>query len=243
LAYAHGACIVFIDELDVIGRGRHFNSFGGGEETNSTQNQLLVEMDGLGEKAQNVVVVGATNAAEGVLDKALLRPGRFDRKIYIDLPNLNERVNLFRYYLKKIQHDAFMDIGRLGRRCVGKSPADIMNITKEAGLIATRNKRTKVEYKDITEALERIDLGIAHPLSMSQKNGKIPPIMSPATCWPSTPFIPRTTFLRRPSFTGAAPWGWFTTAPGRTTHVQPGSHVGRHQGVLGGFMGEKSNTA
>jgi cell division protease FtsH len=169
LAYGHGACIIFIDELDVIGRGRHFNSFGGGEETNSTQNQLLVEMDGLGEKAQNVVVVGATNAAEGVLDKALLRPGRFDRKIYIDLPNLNERVDLFRYYLKKIQHDAFMDIGRLGRRCVGKSPADIMNITKEAGLIATRNKRTKVEYKDITEALERIDLGIAHPLSMSEK--------------------------------------------------------------------------
>jgi cell division protease FtsH len=168
LAYAHGACIVFIDELDVIGRGRHFNSFGGGEETNSTQNQLLVEMDGLGEKAQNVVVVGATNAAEGVLDKALLRPGRFDRKIYIDLPNLNERTELFRYYLKKVKHDKFMDIGRLGRRCVGKSPADIMNITKEGALIATRNKRDVVVYKDITEALERIDLGIAHPLSMSQ---------------------------------------------------------------------------
>ncbi|MBP9699068.1 MAG: AAA family ATPase [Elusimicrobia bacterium] len=168
LAYAHGSCIVFIDELDVIGRGRHFNSFGGGEETNSTQNQLLVEMDGLGEKTQNVVVVGATNADEGVLDKALLRPGRFDRKIYIDLPNLNERVDLFRYYLKKIKHDALMDIGRLGRRCVGKSPADIMNVTKEAALIATRNKRDRVTYTDITEAIERIDLGIAHPLSMSQ---------------------------------------------------------------------------
>jgi cell division protease FtsH len=169
LAYAHGSCIIFIDELDVIGRGRQFNNFGGGEETNSTQNQLLVEMDGLGEKAQNVVVIGATNAAEGVLDKALLRPGRFDRKIYIDLPNLSERVELFRYYLKKVQHDSFMDIGRLGRRCVGKSPADIMNVTKEAALIATRHKRTKVEYKDITEAIERIDLGIAHPLSMSDK--------------------------------------------------------------------------
>jgi ATP-dependent Zn protease len=74
LAYAHGSCIVFIDELDVIGRGRHFNSFGGGEETNSTQNQLLVEMDGLGEKTQNVVVVGATNAGEGVSGQSAFAP-------------------------------------------------------------------------------------------------------------------------------------------------------------------------
>jgi lysyl-tRNA synthetase class 2 len=82
---------------------------------------------------------------------------------------LNERVDLFRYYLKKVKHDKVMDIGRLGRRCVGKSPADIMNITKEGALIATRNKRDVVVYKDLTEAIERIDLGIAHPLSMSDK--------------------------------------------------------------------------
>lgn len=167
LAYAHGACIVFLDELDVIGRGRHFNSFGGGEETNSTQNQLLVEMDGLGEKQENVIVIGATNAAEGILDKALLRPGRFDRKIFVDLPNLDERVGLFRYYLRKIVHDPAIDIGRLARRCVQKSPADIMNICKESALIATRDKRAQITYRDISEAIERIDLGVAHPLSMN----------------------------------------------------------------------------
>ncbi len=169
LAYAHGACIIFIDELDVIGRGRHFNSFGGGEETNSTQNQLLVEMDGLGEKQENVIIIGATNAAEGILDKALLRPGRFDRKIYIDLPNLQERTELFRYYLKKVVCDPAIDIGRLARRCVHKSPADIMNLCKESALIATRSKRNSVTYKDISEAIERIDLGIAHPLSMTDQ--------------------------------------------------------------------------
>ncbi|HNA59483.1 MAG TPA: AAA family ATPase [Elusimicrobiota bacterium] len=169
LAYAHGACIVFLDELDVIGRGRHFNSFGGGEETNSTQNQLLVEMDGLGEKQENVIVIGATNAAEGVLDKALLRPGRFDRKIFVDLPNLQERTELFRYYLRKIVHAPAIDIGRLARRCVQKSPADIMNICKESALIATRDKRSQITYRDISEAIERIDLGVAHPLSMSEQ--------------------------------------------------------------------------
>ncbi|HOW27302.1 MAG TPA: AAA family ATPase [Elusimicrobiota bacterium] len=167
LAYAHGACIIFIDELDVIGRGRSFNAFGGGEETNSTQNQLLVEMDGLGAKEENVVVIGATNAGEEVLDKALLRPGRFDRKIYIDKPNLKEREDLFRYYMKKVQFDPNIDFPRLARKTVQKSPADIMNIVKESALIATRNKRDRVEYHDLSEAIERIDLGVAHILTMS----------------------------------------------------------------------------
>jgi cell division protease FtsH len=167
LAYVHGACIIFIDELDVIGRGRQFDAFGGAQEVNSTQNQLLAEMDGLGEKEENVIVIGATNAAEGVLDPALLRPGRFDRKIFIDRPNLNERVEIFRYYLKKVKHDAQVDIGRLARRCVHKSPADIMNIVKEGALIATRNNRSQITYKDLSEAIERIDLGVAHPLTMA----------------------------------------------------------------------------
>jgi ATP-dependent Zn protease len=131
-----------------------------------------------------VVVVGATNAAEGVLDKALLRPGRFDRKIYIDLPNLNERVDFFRYYFKKIKHDKFMDIGRLGRRCVGKSPADIMNITKEAGSDRHPKQTDVVEYKDITEALERLIWGSLIPSPCPRQNGKIPPIMRRAPAGP-----------------------------------------------------------
>src|SRR3989338_7530037 len=83
LAYGYGGCIVFIDELDAMGRNRVFNQFGGGSETNSTQNQLLVEMDGLGDREENVIIIGATNAQEDVLDPALLRPGRFARKAYI----------------------------------------------------------------------------------------------------------------------------------------------------------------
>jgi cell division protease FtsH len=97
-AYADGACIVFIDEIEIIGRERTFSYMGGGEETNSTQNQLLVEMDGLGNKKSNVIVIAATNADESVLSKALLRPGRFDRKIAITLPNLKEREQLFDFY-------------------------------------------------------------------------------------------------------------------------------------------------
>jgi len=166
LAKTYGACIIFIDEIDALGQGRKFSSFGS-QESDTTLNQLLVEMDGLGDVAQNIVLIGATNAAEGVLDPALLRPGRFDRHIYIDRPNLQERVDLFRYYLKRVSFDPSIDIGRLARRCVWKSPADIMNVVKEAALIATRDKTTQVKYEHVSKAIERIDLGIVRQLSLS----------------------------------------------------------------------------
>ncbi len=167
LAYAEGSCIVFIDEIEVIGRGRTFSYMGGGEETNSTQNQLLVEMDGLGTRGENVVVIGATNADESVLDEALMRPGRFDRKLYIDKPNLQEREETYRYYLAKVQHDPDLNIGRLARKSVGKSPAEIENIIKEAALIAMRRGGEQVEYADMTKAIERIELGIEHRKTMT----------------------------------------------------------------------------
>lgn len=167
LAYAHGAAILFIDELDVIGRGRTFSFMGAGEETNSTQNQLLVEMDGLGERSENVIVIGATNAGEEVLDKALLRPGRFDRKIYLGRPHLKEREEMFRYYLSKVQAQADIDVPRLARRTVYKTPAEIEAIVKEAALISTRSNKDKVGFKEISMALERLDLGIAHKLPMT----------------------------------------------------------------------------
>ncbi len=166
LAYGFGGCIVFIDELDAMGRNRVFNQFGGGSETNSTQNQLLVEMDGLGSHQQNVIVIGATNAQEDVLDPALLRPGRFDRKVYIMRPGLEGREKLFQYYLSKVKHDASIDIGHLARKAVGKSPADIESIIKEAALIATRNGKDVVSYKEITEAIERIELGVKNKIKM-----------------------------------------------------------------------------
>jgi cell division protease FtsH len=173
LAYADGGCIIFIDEIDAVGRKRVFSAFGGTEETNSTQNQLLAEMDGLKDKDENVIVIGATNASEDSMDEALLRPGRFDRKIYVDKPDLEEREALFRYYLSKIKYDESIDIGRLARKAVAKSPADIANITKESALIATRGKNDKVTMEHISEAMERIDLGLKKNRKVSEKEMRI----------------------------------------------------------------------
>jgi cell division protease FtsH len=175
LAEAHGGCIIFIDELDAIARKRVFSAFGGTEETNSTQNQLLAAMDGLSEikdkkgnvnTAQNVIVIGATNAPESNIDQALLRPGRFDRKLYIDKPGLEDREKLFAYYLGKVQHDPSIDVGRLARKAVYKSPADIENIIKESALIATRSGRDVVRLDDISEAIERVDMGMKRTRTM-----------------------------------------------------------------------------
>lgn len=166
LAYANGAAIVFIDELDAIGRARTF-SWMGGQETNSTLNALLVEMDGLSDKQENVIVIGATNAAEDVLDTALLRPGRFDRKIYVDRPTLAGREQLFRFYLGKVKTEPSIDVGRLARKAVYRSPAEIENIVKEAALIAARNRRDAVIYDDLSEAMERIELGVKHRKHMT----------------------------------------------------------------------------
>ncbi len=166
LAYGFGGCIVFIDELDAMGRNRVFNQFGGGSETNSTQNQLLVEMDGLQSQQESVIVIGATNALEEVLDPALLRPGRFDRKVYIMRPGLEGREKLFQYYLSKVKHEASIDVGHLARKAVGKSPAEIENIVKESALIATRNGKDVISYKEITEAIERIELGVKNKIKI-----------------------------------------------------------------------------
>lgn len=169
LAYGYGGCIVFIDELEAIGRQRSFSFFGGGQETNSTQNQLLVEMDGLQSRAENVIVIGATNALESVLDEALLRPGRFDRKVYIDPPGLEGREKLFKHYLKTVKCEDNLDIGRLARKTVYKTPADVENAVKEAALIATRQSKDTVGFKELSEAIERMDMGMKRKRSMAPK--------------------------------------------------------------------------
>ncbi len=173
LAYAHGGCIIFLDEIDAVGRKRVFSAFGGTEETNSTQNQLLAEMDGLKDKDENVIVIGATNAAQDSLDEALLRPGRFDRKIFVDKPDLQEREELFRYYLSRVKFDEKIDVARFARKAVQKSPADIANITKEAALIATRGKQDKVTADHLSEAMERIDLGLKRNRKVSEEEMRI----------------------------------------------------------------------
>lgn len=171
LAELHGGCIIFIDEIDAVGAQRSVDrGFGGQTEANTTVNQLLVEMDGLKEKDTNIVIIGATNAPEDFLDPALLRPGRFDRKIYVDKPNLEDRGKLFEYYLKnvKFDHDS-VKIDRLARISVGSSPADIANMVREAALIAVRNKRVLISMKEIDEARERIALGIKRRFKYSEK--------------------------------------------------------------------------
>ncbi len=168
-AYVHGAAILFIDELDAIGQQRKFSMFGSSESDN-TLNQLLVNMDGLGKgEGQNVIVIGATNAAEGILDPALMRPGRFDRRIMISKPKVRDREELFGYYLKKVKSDASIDVGRLARKTVGKSPAEIENIVKEAALISLRHSRDQVTFPDLTEAIERVDLGLETHLELAPK--------------------------------------------------------------------------
>ena len=162
LAEMEGGCIIFIDEIDAVGAQRSVDrGFGGQTEANTTVNQLLVEMDGLKEKDTNIVIIGATNAPEGFLDPALLRPGRFDRKIYVDKPNLEDRAKLFAYYLKEVKYDSDnVKIDRLARLSVDSSPADISNMIREAALIAIRHKKTIISMKEIDEARERIALGI-----------------------------------------------------------------------------------
>jgi len=166
-----GGCIIFIDEIDAVGAQRAADAgFGGQTETNTTLNQLLVEMDGLKQKDLNIVIIGATNMPENFLDAALLRPGRFDRKIYVDKPSLEDREKLFNYYLKKVQYDPNnVKIERLARITVGNTPADIANIVREAALIAVRNKKTFISMKDIDDARERITLGIKRRIKMTGK--------------------------------------------------------------------------
>ncbi|MBN1353852.1 MAG: AAA family ATPase [Candidatus Omnitrophica bacterium] len=172
LAYGYGGCIIFIDEVDAVGRARSF-SFMGGQETNSTQNQLLAELDGLKEKDYNIIVIAATNAPEDSLDPALKRPGRFDRMIYITLPNLEEREKLFMYYLANVRAEEGLDVGRLARRAVNKSPADIANLIKESALIAMRRKKAKIGLEEISEAFERVELGIKHPRTMTPREKEL----------------------------------------------------------------------
>jgi cell division protease FtsH len=171
-SYASGGAIVFIDELDAIGRGRQFSLLGG-QETNSTLNQLLVAMDGIQNEKENVVVIGATNSPEETLDPAILRPGRMDRKIYIDRPNLQGREEIFKFYLSKVKYDPTIDIGRLSRKAVFKSPAEIENIVKEASIICLRGKRDLISYKDLSEAMERIDLGVKHRKHMTSEERRL----------------------------------------------------------------------
>ncbi len=152
-------CIIFIDEIDAIGRARGKNpNMGSNDERENTLNQLLTEMDGFGTNS-GVIVLAATNRAD-ILDKALLRAGRFDRQIYVDLPDINDRKQIFKVHLRPIKIDDSVDLDFLSRQTPGFSGADIANVCNEAALIAARNGKKVVTEGDFTSAIDRIVGGL-----------------------------------------------------------------------------------
>ena len=152
-------CIIFIDEIDAIGRARGKNpAMGGNDERENTLNQLLTEMDGFGTNS-GVIILAATNRVD-ILDKALLRAGRFDRQIHVDLPDLNERKEVFSVHLKPLKLDKSVDIDLLARQTPGFSGADIANVCNEAALIAARHDKKKVTKEDFLAAVDRIIGGL-----------------------------------------------------------------------------------
>ena len=163
--------IIFIDEIDAIGRARGKNAMtGSNDERENTLNQLLTEMDGFGTNS-GVIVMAATNRAD-VLDKALTRAGRFDRQIFVDLPDLFERKEIFEVHLKPIKLSQSMDINFLARQTPGFSGADIANVCNEAALIAARKSKKKVEKQDFLDAVDRIIGGLEKKSKIISPNEK-----------------------------------------------------------------------
>ena len=152
-------CIVFIDEIDAVGRARGRNvNFGSNDERENTLNQLLTEMDGFGTN-MGVIILAATNRAD-ILDRALLRAGRFDRQIHVELPDLNEREAIFKVHLRPIKLDKNLDVSFLAKQTPGFSGADIANVCNESALIAARKNKIVVEKQDFLDAIDRIVGGL-----------------------------------------------------------------------------------
>ena len=164
-------CIIFIDEIDAVGRARSKNpAMGGNDERENTLNALLTEMDGFGTNS-GVIILGATNRAD-MLDSALLRAGRFDRQINVDLPDLNERKEIFQVHLKPVKTDPSVDIDMLARQTPGFSGADIANVCNEAALIAARHNKATVEKQDFLDAVDRIIGGLEKKTKVMTANEK-----------------------------------------------------------------------
>ena len=158
-AKSKAPCIIFIDEIDAVGRARSKNpAMGGNDERENTLNALLTEMDGFGTNS-GIITLAATNRAD-MLDSALLRAGRFDRQIHVDLPDLNERKEVFNVHLKPLKLDTTVDIDFLARQTPGFSGADIANVCNEAALIAARHNREAVGKQDFLDAVDRIIGGL-----------------------------------------------------------------------------------
>ena len=166
-------CIIFIDELDAIGKSRSgsMGVVGGNDEREQTLNQLLTEMDGFASTDKPVIVLAATNQPE-VLDAALLRPGRFDRQVLVDRPDLSGRKTILEIYTKKVKLADAIDLDQIAQATSGFAGADLANMVNEAALLAARNKRTAVEQQDLNEAIERVVAGLEKKSRVLQDDEK-----------------------------------------------------------------------
>jgi len=170
LAELHGGCLVFIDEIDSFARPRQADQgFGGTMDRNATINQFLTELDGLRKSENNIVVIAATNSNESDLDSAIMRSGRFERKIHVTKPNLEDRKALFRFYLKRVKAEENVDSDLLARKALWFSPADIDAMVREAGLIAMRDGRDQISNKDLSTAYDRVMFGMKSNITLSPK--------------------------------------------------------------------------
>src|SRR5690606_35841120 len=157
--------IIFIDELDAVGRARGQVAIGGSSEQEQTLNQILTEMDGFSSR-EGIIVLAATNQPD-VLDKALLRPGRFDRRVVVNLPDRRGREEILKVHTRKVPLDPDVDLAQIAASTPGLSGADLKNLVNEAALLAARRELDMVRAKDFTDALEKIVLGPERPLLLS----------------------------------------------------------------------------
>jgi cell division protease FtsH len=170
-AEAKAPCIVFIDELDALGKVRMQSPMGSHEEREQTLNQLLAEMDGF-DGRKGIIIMGATNRPE-VLDPALLRPGRFDRQVLVDKPDVRGREDILRIHVKTVKIAEHVDLRVLAQRTAGFAGADLANLVNEAALLAARKNKTAVEMKDFDDAIDRIIAGLEKKRVMSDKERRI----------------------------------------------------------------------
>lgn len=169
LAELNGGCLIFIDEIDSFARPRQADQgFGGGTmDRNATINQFLTELDGLRKSENNIVVIAATNSNEGDLDPAIMRSGRFERKIHVTKPNLQDRKDLFKFYLARVNAAADVDSDLLARKALWFSPADIDAMIREAVLVAMRDKREEMTNKDLSTAYDRVMFGMKSNITLT----------------------------------------------------------------------------
>jgi cell division protease FtsH len=170
-AEAKAPCIIFIDELDALGRARVQNPMGSHEEREQTLNQLLAEMDGF-DSRKAIIIMGATNRPE-VLDPALLRPGRFDRQVLVDKPDVKGRAEVLRIHTRQVKLSPTVDLQIVAARTAGFAGADLANLVNEAALLAARQDKTSVEMRDFDEAIDRLIAGLEKKRVMSQKEREI----------------------------------------------------------------------